>query len=350
MYFYGIIKPIKAIFQKINVKLSILPDLSIIVPVYNGEQTLARCLDSIQLNPKTSYEIICVNDGSKDHTKEIIATCRRHNHHIKVINLKYNSGLFHARLAGVKKARGRYLGFVDSDDYVDPAYFDKLLNAAKQNSADIAVGGIIMQNQNGENYVQPNCFVFPYLPNPKDQNRSIKELFWSEASRCYPWYVVWNKIYKTKLWKQNLSIFSRNLRHQVSGEEIIFSTFIMPNVKTYAVNPTAHYYYVQSDSSSTNTHHNANALRKKINDTISSFDFVEKNLIATSQDQIMRTGFLNWKKRAARYWERSLYSNRYLPITERNLCSLKLEKLAGGNIENISKADDYYYSNIIRTD
>lgn len=111
-------------------------DLSIIVPAYNVEQYIERCIESL-VNQMTNYkfEIIVVNDGSTDNTVNVLTKYKKY-HNIKIFS-KENGGLSSARNYGIKKARGDYLGFVDSDDWVSQDMFDTLLTTAKEYNSDI---------------------------------------------------------------------------------------------------------------------------------------------------------------------------------------------------------------------
>lgn len=109
-------------------------DLSIIVPVYNAEKYLNECVDSL-LNQETKYkyEIICVNDGSIDESTNILNNY--HSDKLKIIHQE-NKGISGARNAGLNISTGRYVGFVDNDDYVKNNYVEELLNNAYSNEAD----------------------------------------------------------------------------------------------------------------------------------------------------------------------------------------------------------------------
>ncbi len=115
-------------------------DLSIIVPIYNGEKYIKRCINSV-INNSTSYEyeLILVNDGSTDKTLEIINGYKYiYPNKITVINKK-NSGLSDSRNAGLKIARGKYISFLDHDDYITSNYIQILMNTAYGKDADIVV-------------------------------------------------------------------------------------------------------------------------------------------------------------------------------------------------------------------
>lgn len=126
--------------------------ISIIVPVYNMEKYLKKCLNSLVKQTYKNIEIICVNDGSTDKSEEILKKYEsKHPNLIKVINKK-NGGLSDARNAGIKKAKGDYIGFVDSDDWVELDMFEKMYDYAIKNNLDIVVCDTIMEFSN-KNYI-----------------------------------------------------------------------------------------------------------------------------------------------------------------------------------------------------
>ncbi len=116
--------------------------LSVIIPIYNNEQYLKECLDSICNQTLSDIEIICVNDGSEDNSLQIIEEYKQKDNRIILIN-QDNMGQSSARNNGLKIATGEYIGFVDSDDYIDQDFYEKLYNSAKQNNLDMAVAGIV---------------------------------------------------------------------------------------------------------------------------------------------------------------------------------------------------------------
>ncbi len=114
--------------------------VSVVVPVYNAEKYLRRCLDSLRKQTLKDIEIICVNDGSTDRSAEILAEYATHDKRIKVITQE-NQYIGAARNRGIDTATGEYIGFVDSDDWVSPNYFADLYKVAKKHDTDVAVAG-----------------------------------------------------------------------------------------------------------------------------------------------------------------------------------------------------------------
>lgn len=137
--------------------------VSIIVPVYNVENYLRQCLDSVLNQTLKEIEVICVNDGSTDNSKQILEAYRKKDSRIKIINKK-NAGQGAARNRGIEYAKGEYIGFVDSDDWIDINMFEKLYKNAKFNNSDIVMCPILLINETDGNlnreipYFDLKCF------------------------------------------------------------------------------------------------------------------------------------------------------------------------------------------------
>ena len=110
--------------------------ISLIVPVYNGEKTIARCIDSILVQSLDNLELIVIDDGSTDRTGDI---CRSYDDARLVYRRKENGGVSTARNLGISMARGHYVGFVDADDYITPDMCEKMYQAGVEANADICV-------------------------------------------------------------------------------------------------------------------------------------------------------------------------------------------------------------------
>lgn len=113
--------------------------LSIIIPIYNTADYLDRCIESVISQSYKNIEILCVNDGSTDNSSVILGKWKRLDPRIKVYN-KTNGGVASARNLGLDKATGEYIGWVDSDDWVENDYFENLMCAIESSKADMAIG------------------------------------------------------------------------------------------------------------------------------------------------------------------------------------------------------------------
>lgn len=123
--------------------------LSVVIPIYNAEKYLVKCVDSLRKQILTDIQIILVDDGSKDTSAVLCDNLSEQDSRIFVIHKK-NGGVSSARNLGIQSALGEYLGFVDADDWVDPYMFETLYSVAKQNDADIVMCDAVTEYDNGE--------------------------------------------------------------------------------------------------------------------------------------------------------------------------------------------------------
>lgn len=170
--------------------------LSIIVPVYNVEQYLAECLDSVYGIDSISYEVILVNDGSIDSSDKIIARYANQFADITKIVEKPNGGLSSARNAGFKVAVGKYILFVDSDDYIDPVAVTSMAVQAEKDQLDVAVGNFISfwnERGNSERVIdQPEAVLSMPIANGKQYLKALFENNYRKPN-------CWTKMVKRQL-------------------------------------------------------------------------------------------------------------------------------------------------------
>ena len=114
------------------------PLVSIILPVYNAQNHIARCIESIRAQSCRNFQLIILNDGSKDVSLPVCEMYRKVDSRILLVD-KDNSGVSDTRNLGLKLAEGKYIQFVDSDDYLDPGYTESLVRAAEENAADLVI-------------------------------------------------------------------------------------------------------------------------------------------------------------------------------------------------------------------
>lgn len=128
--------------------------LSIIVPAYNVEQYLARCVDSCESIdvPREDFELIIINDGSSDATLQVANDCAQRYRNIEVLS-QPNQGQSVARNAGIKCAKGEYLWFIDSDDYVLPNGVGEVLNQCRKHNIDISFFRMCIETSDGKSYL-----------------------------------------------------------------------------------------------------------------------------------------------------------------------------------------------------
>ena len=123
-----------------------MPAISIIIPVYNVEKYLRRCLDSVLNQTFQDWQAICVNDGSPDNSAAILDEYAKQDSRFVVVHKK-NAGVSAARNDGIKHATGEYIYFLDADDFIDDNYLSRMLDCALQNNADMVVSGYVTNNK-----------------------------------------------------------------------------------------------------------------------------------------------------------------------------------------------------------
>lgn len=213
--------------------------LSIVIPAYNIEKYISRCLDSLINQTYHNLEIIVVNDGSTDNTSIIIDEYSHKDKRIIPIH-KDNEGVSIARLVGMKKANGSYVGFVDGDDVVDNDMFELLMNNAKKYDADISHCGYVMDFPDGHSdmYYGTNKIII------QDNKTGLKDLLLGEFVEPG----LWNKIYKKNLIinyinNVNMDYSIRNL------EDLLVNYFMFKESNLSVYQDVCKYHYTLRKSS-----------------------------------------------------------------------------------------------------
>lgn len=219
--------------------------LSIIVPIYNVEEYLDQFFQSLISQPSDNFELICVNDGSTDSSFEILKKYSKKFDNIFIIN-QLNSGVSKARNNGLKKARGEYVVFLDSDDFLESNYIEKIneLILRSKNSDLIIYGSNYIYN-NGLIKKNKSIGKTSYISN-KQFGNSFNFLF-----RRINLFVTWDKIYKRKILVENNIHFPK----QRVGEDALFNFSIYKVVNSVYIDTSVilYNYRVRRNGSATST-------------------------------------------------------------------------------------------------
>ena len=207
--------------------------ISVIIPVYNVEQYLDRCINSIVNQTYTNLEIILVDDGSPDNCPTMCDKWAEKDNRIKVIH-KENGGLSDARNAGLASATGKYIAFVDSDDWIDLNYVAFLYDALIKNNADISVCNYRETSDYDEQTNNDNIRIHSF-----DNFETMKKQ--SEAN--YFKAVVWNKLYKKCLLSNNP--FKIGKYHE---DEFFTYKILAKATKVVHINAELYFYYQRNGS------------------------------------------------------------------------------------------------------
>lgn len=214
--------------------------LSIIVPAYNIEQYIGKCIDSLAQQTLQNIEIIIINDGSTDKTEEIINK-KINQYADKDITLynKKNGGMSDARNYGLSKSNGEYIAFVDGDDYVESDMFTKMYEKTNEYKYDIVVCDVNCRYPNKDIEIKSGVICDKKNMNILDK----KELLLST------YVVVWNKIYKRDLFTQD-KLFMKGIYY----EDVLFLYKLYPFIDSIGVVNEKLYNYIQRQNSVTYTY------------------------------------------------------------------------------------------------
>ena len=175
-----------------------MPEISVIIPVYNTERYLADCLTSVLAQTFRDFEAIIVDDGSTDGCAGIISEFAGRDSRIVTLRQE-NKGLSEARNAGINIAKGNWITFVDSDDKIAPDFLHALLDAAKACNADIACSGKrLFKSDTEEAEKTPTA---PQPASPAIKLSPEKALAYALYQKGGPDYSAWSKLYSAKIWK-----------------------------------------------------------------------------------------------------------------------------------------------------
>lgn len=217
--------------------------LSVIVPCYNGEKFIGRCLESLVNQTLQDIEIIVINDGSTDNSQDIIDSYANKYHNIKAYKIP-NSGIADARNFGVSKVETPYFGFLDCDDYTDVTMFEKMYNKAIETNAQVVVSN------------------FYWVKGKKKKLEKEGPYNTGKDMLIHLFAVLWNKIYDTAFVRSTNIRFPSGNRY----EDAYFLYCLAPNIERIAFVDEAFVHYVQHDNSIT---HNNN---EEVKNMITIFD------------------------------------------------------------------------------
>lgn len=213
--------------------------ISVIIPVYNVEKYIARCIESILSQTFQDFEIVIVNDCTPDKSMEIVRRYAEQDNRIRIFNHDENMGLMWTRRTGYTNAQGEYFVFCDSDDYMPNNALELLYNAIIKTKADIVVGNHTYINTNGKSSIKSNR-----LDYGNDKESVYKSLLNREMSHS-----IWGKIFSRKLFDSHSYDCFKN--HTNAEDAILFYELIQ-YVDSVQVIDDSVYNYMQNAESSTN--------------------------------------------------------------------------------------------------
>lgn len=209
--------------------------ISVIVPVYNIEKYLPRCIDSILDQTYKNWEAIFINDGSTDNSLKILEEYKKRDERIKIIDKK-NAGSGAARNDGIETSKGKYIAFLDSDDWYEEDFLEKLYNNLIENSSDVSMCNPKMTYDN----INKNKKINTYFFNEIELNKTPEKILGILAMP-----VVWNKLYKKDIIVKNRIKFPNY--SFCEDVEFLYKTFLYAN-KVSKIEDDLYNYYQREDS------------------------------------------------------------------------------------------------------
>lgn len=291
------------------------PKISLIVPVYNVEIYLRKALDSIVSQTFKDVEVILVNDGSTDSSYDILQEYAKKYDNFIILN-KENGGLSDARNAGLKIAKGEYIAFLDSDDYLHPKFLEVLYNLAIDNNADISCCNCKM-------YFPKINLKLPIPTIPVNRVYSNEEALKKLILDYTIHHFSWNKLCKRSIFEKNKIEF-----YDMYFEDISTSPRLFYNAKRIAVTTKSLYYYTQRTGSILNTMD-----AQKINDYTKALGII-RNYLEMKNDY-------NKYRRIFKHYATRVRLVNYYSVVKMHLENKVLSGMAD-NIKNSNKLIDYF--------
>lgn len=218
------------------------PLVSVIIPIYNNATDLARCIESVRKQTYTNLEILLVNDGSVDSSRPICQMYARVDDRIHLIN-KSNAGVSAARNDGIAAATGKYLQFVDSDDYLPENSVELLVTRAEADACDLVIAHYYRVSPK-----ETTLHGFLYRKDIMDSLEFSRELMDEPASFYYG--VLWNKLYRAQIIREHAIQCHEELSW---SEDFLFNLEFIRYAKRFAAIQSPVYYYVKNTKSITHT-------------------------------------------------------------------------------------------------
>ena len=214
--------------------------ISVIIPVYNTEKFLERCLNSVLNQTLRDIEIIVVNDGSRDNSLEIIKKFKENDNRIVLLD-EQNGGSSFARNKGLEGSKGKYFYFIDSDDYLEEnTMFEELYNKCEKDNLDIVVFDYYNDFGNRKEYIKNIEISDNILINKEEYIKDLINGKWGIS--------IWGKLIKKELFKDKKIIFPENI---FMGEDLLTSLKLVFFSKKIEKLNKAFYNYVQHENQGT---------------------------------------------------------------------------------------------------
>ena len=212
--------------------------LSVVVPMYNSEKYIKRCINSIINQDMKDIEIILVNDGSRDKTNYIAEKYVEKYKNIKLIDKENNEGLSAARNTGIKNAIGEYIVFIDSDDEINNGMFTNMYELGKKSDSDLVMCSYLRKYKDFDVEIKANIKEDYVIYNRSQVEKIIIPTFVENIE--YGYYYAWTKLYKRKFLDKHNILFREKIKF---GEDWFFNLELFDKINTFAYINKPYYNY-----------------------------------------------------------------------------------------------------------
>ena len=239
----------KLIKTRPTVPLKNIPKITVLIPVYNGEKFIVTALRSIQNQNFEDYEIIIIEDKSKDKSLDIINNEAEKDSRIRIIKNKKNLGTLYTKSKGINNAKGKYFLLLDQDDcFSHPDAFKTLFETAENNQADIVHFNVF---SSGLEKLEIENKVKPKIINKLIYRNDLRDFLVKNI--CYVWF--WDKMHVTNNLKKALNLFTKEKykTHLISHEDIILNGIVASQSKSYiGINKNFYWHNTENENAVTN--------------------------------------------------------------------------------------------------
>lgn len=239
--------------------------ISIIIPLYNVEKYLPKCLDSILAQTYPDFEVLLVNDGSPDHSGQIGEEYAVRDARIQLFH-KENGGVSSARNYGIRKAQGDYIAFCDSDDWVDPDWLETLYRQMREFPVELAVCGLMKENEEGKVlFTVEDSRLYR-----KNKEEALLTLFNGDGYYRYQGWVV-NKLYKREILVDNHIYFNENICY---SEDRLFNFIYLLHCHSVVYSTVPKYHYLIRQNSAMTSYHENEIYEEKYGSFMDAFEIM----------------------------------------------------------------------------
>lgn len=266
--------------------------ISVIIPVYNSEEFLPKCLNSLVKQSYKNLELIIVNDGSPKNCKEIAEEYKLKDNRIKYVEHEKNKGLFQARVTGFENSTGDYIAFLDADDYVSNDFYRELIEKAEGTNSDIVFSKLVMDYAENDRRIY-NLFEFPF---EELNGKECYQEFYNQEGLNFAWHITPNKIYSREIWERAVVEYKKVKKHLIMTEDFAFSNVLFYYAKKITKVDRVAFFYTKHDGASTSINDiTFKKASKNIEDLTTSFSFIENFLKEKGIYEEYKVRFEKWR-------------------------------------------------------